>query len=419
MLAYREGDVVVLRHKSYQLLKLIGRGGQGAVFEAKDGQDQIVAIKMVPAQERHRNEVRILASMQSDHIVRLIDAGVARGAFILVMEKVEGIDLKALVHYARETQRQLPARLAVEFILHACLGLQEALQHGKLAFHRDIKPGNLLLEHTGLVKLIDFGIAHLDDMAYTGSLVGTPENMAPEQVGLSADWKVDIRTDLYCLGLVLFELLTLETIHVFPKNMPVPERLLKVWQNDLSQQLTRVDALSSALGAFMRRALQRDPAARFQTPLEMIKALSRVREQLPEVGDITTFAACLHRVVGLEEHDPQVDQLLPLSDKPVYRAPVLPVRSSVQLAPSPASEPLPPGFVATPTVHSPSRARLPGFLPQALRRRIAAVAAGSAGLAVVGWLVLAPATVGAPGGTAQLRPLSSLLEPVQRALSTK
>lgn len=420
MLAYRNGDVVVLHNKPYQLIKLLGRGGQGAVYEAKDHQDQVVAVKMMPAQERHCNEVRILASMQSDHIVRYIDAGVARGAFIMVMEKVEGVDLKTLVHHARETHRKIPEQLAIEFIVHACLGLLEALQHGKLAFHRDIKPGNLLLERSGLVKLIDFGIAHLDDMAYTGSLIGTPENMAPEQVGLSSEWKVDIRTDLFCLGLVLYELLTLETIHIFPKTMPVPERLLKVWQCELEPQLAKVDALHPALGDFMRKALQRNPAARFQTPLEMIKALSLVRAQLPEAVQLPAFAACMHRVIALDCVDHRLEQMLPSSEGPVQVPPLLPVRGSVQLGPAvatPAQAPLPPDFVVQ-SPAKPTKQPVMSFLPSALRRRFAAVAAGSAGLALVGWLVLSPATVSTGAGP-QARPLTSLLEPVQRALSAK
>lgn len=315
MLVYHPGDVVVVRQRPYQLLKLVGRGGQGSVYEARDNDGNVVALKFVPAQERHRSEVRVLASMQSDHIVRLLDAGVTRSSLILVMERVEGVDLKHLIHFCRHEKRMIPPRIAVEFIMQACLGLLEALQHGKLAFHRDIKPGNLILSRDGLIKLIDFGIAHLDDMAYTGSLVGTPENMAPEQIGLNDDWKVDLRTDLYCLGLVLYELLTLDTVLHFPQHMPVPERLLKVWQADVSQPVARVATILPALGDFLHKALRRDPADRFQSPVEMLHALSAVRDQLPEAGSLVEFADVTHRVMQRGEESEKLDLLMPSIEK--------------------------------------------------------------------------------------------------------
>lgn len=292
MLSYQAGDVVVLRRRPYQLLSLMGKGGQGAVFEARDPEGALVAVKLVPALPRHRNEARILAGLQADHIVRLLDVGVSKDTLILVMERLEGVDLKAIVEFCKVEGRSIPLRIVVDCLIQASMALIEATQMGHLAFHRDIKPGNLVLERSGVLKLIDFGIAHRDDMVYTGSLIGTPENMAPEQVGLTPDWRVDVRTDLYCLGLVMYELIFLEPLHTFQKGMPVPERLMRVWQGKVEGQVARAHALSRPVGAFLHRAIQRDPSARFQTPRELLGALLELRGQLPECMEIQAFAAC-------------------------------------------------------------------------------------------------------------------------------
>ena len=148
-------------------------------------------------------------------------------------------------------------------------------------------------------------------MEYTGSLVGTPENMAPEQVGLDDAWKVDIRTDLYCLGLVLFELLTLETLYRFPQSMPVPERLMVVWHADVRDRLRRMDAIHPALGAFMRRTLQRDPADRFQLPEEMLTALARLHNRLEEAAPLPAFAECVYQLSHESVKTPDLDKAFP------------------------------------------------------------------------------------------------------------
>lgn len=378
---------MVVRQKPYQLLKLMGRGGQGSVFEARDSDGQVVAIKLVPAHERHRNEVRVLASMQSDHIVRLHAAGVTRNTFILVMEKVEGIDLKGLIQFCRDEGRQIPAPIVVDFMMQSCVGLLEALQHGRLAFHRDIKPGNLILGKDGLVKLIDFGIAHLDDMAYTGSLVGTPENMAPEQVGLNEHWKVDLRTDLYCLGMVLYELLTLETVFKFTNSMPVPERLLKVWEADVNEPLTRLEQQYPSIGLFLRKALKRDPAERFQTPVEMLHALAQVREGLAETVTMASFAECIYQVTQHGEDHPLLEKALPaLGARRTLTGKSLELPLVPNLAAStPASQAAPLLMTQCPPLSEPTMTDTAWPSARPFWRRPAVVAMGSALMLMVGF----------------------------------
>ncbi len=332
MLSYKPGDVVVVRGRAYQLKELMGRGGQGSVFSARDAAGLEVAVKFVPAHPRHRAEVKILASFQSPHVVRLLDAGAAKDTLILVMERVNGIDLKALIRLCREQGRRIPPRVAIDLILQATIGLEHAYERAHLRVHRDIKPGNLILDGTGTLKLIDFGIARREGMEFTGSLVGTPENMAPEQLGLN-DWKVDLRTDLYCLGLVLYEMLTLETLHQFPKSMPVPQRLMEVWESRVGPRIRRIDAIHPSLGAFLRRTLQRDPSQRFQTPVEMREALHRVRRRLPSAADLPSFAASLYEAMNHPDASSAIDTILPRSEG-VAATLALPERQKVPSCPT-------------------------------------------------------------------------------------
>jgi len=311
MLMHQAGDVVVVRGRPFQLVSLMARGGQGSVFEARDDQRNPVAIKLVPANARHRLETKILASLKSDHIVQLLDAGVTRDTLIMVLERVEGVDLKAMVRLCIEEERSMPPALAVELVQQACFGLLEAYAHGQVAFHRDIKPGNILLSRDGIVKLIDFGIAHREGMDYTGSLLGTPEYMAPEQLGMESNWKVDVRTDLYCLSLVLFELLTLETFYEFPAGASPAAKLKQVWDTDPTARINAARGLGWSMCRFLRKALQRDPNARFQTPAAVLEALHALRLTLPPGPSIQSVAEAFHQASQMHMKTSTLDRCLP------------------------------------------------------------------------------------------------------------
>ena len=202
----------------YNVLELIGHGGMGAVYKARQHHlDRIVALKLLPLEttesnpafaERFKREARAMASLSHPNIVTVHDFGEStEGHLFLVMEYIEGTNLQNIIRAGKIT----PAE-ALAIIPQVCDGLQYAHSHGII--HRDIKPANILIDKSGTVKLTDFGLAKIlgdkQPSHYTltleGHTMGTAYYMAPEQARESAN--VDHRADIYSLGVVFYELLT-------------------------------------------------------------------------------------------------------------------------------------------------------------------------------------------------------------------
>ena len=196
----------------YEVLALLGVGGMGAVYRARDLElDELVALKMlrrelvaVPGMlERFRQEVKLARKVTSPHVARTFDIGEHDGEKFLTMELVDGISL------ADEIERlgPMPIERVVAIAADVCSGLAAA--HAASVVHRDLKPENVLLGRDGSIKITDFGIATAQaDVRSTQGISGTPAYMAPEQV--TGDAKVDARADLYAFGLMLYEMLTNE-----------------------------------------------------------------------------------------------------------------------------------------------------------------------------------------------------------------
>lgn len=199
-----------------EILELIGAGGMGAVYKARQPQlDRFVALKILSHDlagdptfvERFNREARVLARLSHPNIVGIHDFGTAGPYCFLTMELVDGVNLRQAMQAGRFT----PAE-ALEMVQHLCSALKFAHEEGVL--HRDIKPENILIDSKGRVKIADFGIAKLvgedreQDFTLTlqGSVLGSPHYMAPEQIETPGD--VDQRADIYSLGVVLYEMLT-------------------------------------------------------------------------------------------------------------------------------------------------------------------------------------------------------------------
>ena len=198
-----------------EILELIGRGGMGAVYKARQPRlDRLVALKLLPQSlavdatfaERFNREARVLARLNHPNIVTVHDFGQSDGFFYLLMEFVDGVNLRQAMQAGRFTPQQ-----AMMLVPKICDALQFAHDEGVL--HRDIKPENILLDTRGRVKIADFGIAKLVGEARekltltaSGAAVGTPHYMAPEQLEHPQD--VDQRADIYSLGVVFYEMLT-------------------------------------------------------------------------------------------------------------------------------------------------------------------------------------------------------------------
>jgi len=198
-----------------EILELIGRGGMGFVFKARQPHlDRFVALKLLPDKlagdakfaERFNREGRVLARLNHPNIVSVFDFGQTGGFYYLLMECVDGVNLRQ----AMRTGRFSPGE-ALAIVPKICEALQYAHEQGIL--HRDIKPENILLDTRGRVKIADFGIAKLVgedrsnvNLTQTGAALGTPHYMAPEQLEKPTD--VDHRADIYSLGVVFYEMLT-------------------------------------------------------------------------------------------------------------------------------------------------------------------------------------------------------------------
>ncbi len=195
----------------YEIIALLGQGGMGAVYKARDTElDRLVAIKLIRPDlasnpeilRRFKQELILAREVTHRNVIRIFDLGQSRGLKFITMEFVEGRDLRALL---RE-RGKLPPEEAVRIISQVCRALESA--HAAGVVHRDLKPQNIMLDAKDRVYVMDFGIAHsleTPGMTQTGALMGTPEYMSPEQ---AKGIKVDARSDLFALGIILYELLT-------------------------------------------------------------------------------------------------------------------------------------------------------------------------------------------------------------------
>jgi serine/threonine-protein kinase len=255
------GDLIADR---YELEELVGSGGMSSVFRARDQQlGRRVAIKILHERygddpeyvERFRREARAVARLSHPNIVTVIDRGDDGGRQYIVFEHVEGENLKELVG---RTGR-LPLRRAVELALAVADGLAFAHEHGLV--HRDVKPQNVLLSEEGEVKVTDFGIARSLDVEHgvtqTGTVLGTAEYLAPEQ---ASGEPVSPATDVYSLGVVLWELLTGEVPFEGENLVAVALRHVNEPLPSLRDQRPDVPP---RLAAAVERALAKDPARRF------------------------------------------------------------------------------------------------------------------------------------------------------------
>ena len=254
----------------YRLVALLGRGGMGEVYRAEDlTLEQPVALKFLPegvaaegpALAQFHNELRTARQIAHKNVCRLYDIGEAGGRRFLTMEYVDGEDLASLL---RRIGR-IPPDKATDIARQLCAGLAAA--HDRGVVHRDLKPANVMLDGEGNVRVTDFGLAVAAKDAAAASKAGTPHYMAPEQfTGAPAS----IKTDIYALGLVLFEIFTGKRAH---SARTLHELLESHQSGTITSPRSLVTDLDPAIERVILRCLSRDPETRPGSALAVAAAL--------------------------------------------------------------------------------------------------------------------------------------------------
>ncbi len=280
----------------YEILEPLGKGGMGMVFKARDRVlEDLVALKVLRPEvagtedmaRRFRGEIKLARRVSHKNVCRIHEYGEDAGLRYISMTFVDGVDLK-------RTLRQrgaLPPAEAFAIAIQVAQGL-EAI-HDEGIIHRDLKAPNVMIDRRGVVRLMDFGIAKAADtgttptMTATGMIVGTPEYMSPEQ---GRGDKVDRRSDLYSLGVVVFELFTGRV--PFKGDTPIAT-IIKHMQEPPPLAGEAARGLPAPLLPVLRKALAKDPGQRYTTAAEMTEALTQARDAVtgPAVDAETTSAA--------------------------------------------------------------------------------------------------------------------------------
>ena len=271
----------------YRIERLIKRGGMGAVYLGFDPElRRPAAIKVLrdnldgdDLRERFRREAIAIAALRHPNIVTIFHADVEEGRPYIAMEYVPGETLADLIR-----RDALPLGRKLQIVEDVCGALGAAHRAGIV--HRDIKPANILVDHDGTVKVVDFGIARTPDATLTqlGVLVGTLDYMAPEQL---TDRAVDGRTDIFAVGVLLYELLA--NRRPFPGDFHAT-LAARVHHRDpipLSDVYPEIDAATAAIVAM---ALEHDPARRYQDVQALREDLTAARLRLSAVGDETVVS---------------------------------------------------------------------------------------------------------------------------------
>jgi serine/threonine protein kinase/tetratricopeptide (TPR) repeat protein len=281
----------------YEILGLLGQGGMGAVYKARDREvEREVALKVIRPElaghpevmARFKQELILARQVTHKNVVRIFDLGEAEGAKFISMEYIDGRDLRSVLG----ERGKLPPEEAVGIIEQICQGLDAA--HSEGVIHRDLKPQNIILDKHGRVAVMDFGIARsqeLRGLTQTGDLVGTPEYMSPEQ---AKGEEIDSRSDLFSLGIIFYELLTGKSPYAATTSAA---SLLKRIQERAVPPVKLDPAIPKFINDIVVRCLEIDPQHRYASAQEILRDLEA--RHGPRKG-VTTLRLPRFRMV--EEH---------------------------------------------------------------------------------------------------------------------
>jgi serine/threonine protein kinase len=268
----------------YEILAEVGRGGMGIVYRARDREtNEVIAIKILRPElaadvsivGRFKNELKLARKITHKNVCRMYDLHLDGSAVYITMEFIEGRSLRQVL----ESGTALTLARGIEVTRQICAALCEAHKHGIV--HRDLKPENVMLDLSGTVKIMDFGVARALNMGHTvtGAVLGTPAYMAPEQ---AAGQRIDLRADIYALGLVLYELFT--GVVPFAADTPVALALKQVREMPVRPRALE-PSLPPILEKIILKCLNKSPDQRYQSIDEVDSALAETLETQANSAD--------------------------------------------------------------------------------------------------------------------------------------
>jgi serine/threonine protein kinase/Tfp pilus assembly protein PilF len=265
----------------YQIIEELGKGGMGKVYKVFDQEVQAkMALKLIKPEvsvdkntiDRFRNELKIARDISHKNICRMYDLGREAGNYFITMEYVSGEDLKSFIRRSR----QLVVGTAIFIAKQVCEGLAEAHRVGVV--HRDLKPGNIMIDKEGNAKIMDFGIARsisVKGITGAGVMIGTPEYMSPEQV---EGKEVDARSDLYSLGIILYEMLTGRV----PFEGDTPFTIGVKHKSEIPRDPKELNAhIPQDLSRLILKCLEKDKGRRYQNAEELGADLEKIEKGIP------------------------------------------------------------------------------------------------------------------------------------------
>jgi len=265
----------------YQIIEELGKGGMGRVYKVLDKEThEKVALKLIKPEiaadkktvERFRNELTTARKIVQKNVCRMYDLNREKGNYYITMEYISGQDLKGLI---RQTG-QLTVGKALSIAKQICDGLAEA--HSLGVVHRDLKPNNIMIDSGGSAKIMDFGIARaIREKSITGSgvIIGTPQYMSPEQV---EGKDIDLRSDIYSLGIVLYEMLTARV----PFEGETPLTIGVKQKTEIPKDPKDFNArIPDDLNRVILKCLEKDKADRYQSAEELRSVLSNIEKGIP------------------------------------------------------------------------------------------------------------------------------------------
>src|SRR6202051_540325 len=265
--------------RRYEILQLLGEGGMGSVYRARDREvNRVVALKVIRPEltgnpailDRFKQELVLSHQVTHKNVIRIYDFGDADGVKFITMEFVEGQDLRTLIH----EKKKFSPEEAVEISQHICRALEAT--HSVGVIHRDLKPQNIMRDKSGRILLMDFGLARTiegDGMTQTGALVGTMEYMSPEQ---ALGKTLDERSDLFSVVLIVYDLLT--------GKMPFQAEsalasLIKRTQERAIPISNHDGTIPQSLTNIVNKCLERDPALRYASVAELLRDLDAWKDK--------------------------------------------------------------------------------------------------------------------------------------------